>query len=152
VDNPDPAGRAKPRSNRLDDRSFLSVKLAIYTLVNILSGYILMRTFAFLSSLAVAASLFAMPAFATSWEFDLVNRSNANILNFKTREGGSWSRNWLNEIVVPGETFVMDFGTNEGNCGVRTRMEFSDGTFFEDTIDYCSMSTITVRINDVVWD
>jgi hypothetical protein len=111
-----------------------------------------MRNYQSIAFLAFAASLYSMPASATKWEFDLVNRSNANILNFKTREGSSWSRNWLNEIVTPGETFIMDFGTNEGDCGVRTRMEFSDGTFFEDTIDYCSASTITVRNNDVVWD
>ena len=111
-----------------------------------------MRSFASVAALAVAASLFVAPASATSWEFDLVNRSNANILNFTTREGGSWSRNWLDEIVAPGETFVMDFGTDRGDCRIRTRMEFSDGTFFEDAIDYCSASRITVRNNDVVWD
>ncbi|GGK46823.1 hypothetical protein GCM10011322_37410 [Salinarimonas ramus] len=92
------------------------------------------------------------PTSATEWKFDLVNRSNANILNFATREGGSWSHNWLDEIVAPGETFIMDFGTDKGDCSVLTRMEFSDGTYFEEPVDYCSASTITVRNNEVVWE
>lgn len=111
-----------------------------------------MRNAVFAASLVLAGSLFVTPASATSWEFDLVNRSNANILSFQTREGGAWSQNWLDEIVLPGETFIMDFGTDQGDCRVRTRMDFSDGTFFEGNIDYCSVSTITVRNNDVVWE
>jgi len=111
-----------------------------------------MRASVLICSLALAGSVFAAPAFAASWKFDLVNRSNANILNFTTNEGGGWSGNWLNEIVAPGEVFEMDFGTDQGDCSVLTRMEFSDGTFFQEPIDYCSASTITVRNNDVVWD
>ena len=111
-----------------------------------------MRNAVFAASLALAGSLFVTPVSAASWEFDLVNRSNANILSFQTREGGAWSQNWLDEIVLPGETFIMDFGTDQGDCRVRTRMDFSDGTFFEGNVDYCSISTITVRNNDVVWE
>jgi hypothetical protein len=40
--------------------------------------------------------------------------------------------------VAPGETFDMDFGTDEGNCTVRTRITFSDKTYVVRDIDYCT--------------
>lgn len=100
-----------------------------------------------LIGLVVAAS----GASANQWLFDLENRSAASITSFRTQESGRWSGNWLEEIVLPGETFVMDFGTDQGDCTVRTRIEFTDNTYVDANIDYCNMSTITVRNNDVVW-
>ncbi|MCG6121375.1 MAG: hypothetical protein MEP57_01510 [Microvirga sp.] len=90
-------------------------------------------------------------ASANQWLFDLENRSAASITTFRTQENGGWSDNWLEEIVAPGETFEMDFGTDEGECVVRTRIDFTDNTYVDADIDYCDMSTITVRNNDVVW-
>lgn len=89
---------------------------------------------------------------ATQWLFNLENRSTANVTTFRTQENGTWSGNWLDEIIAPGETFEMDFGTNEGDCTVRTRIEFTDGTYVDTDIDYCNMTTITVRNKDVVWN
>lgn len=90
-------------------------------------------------------------AAATEWKFDLENRSAANVTSFRTQENGVWSDNWLDEIILPGDTFEMDFGTNEGECTVRTRIDFTDGTYVDANIDYCNMTTITVRNKDVVW-
>lgn len=101
---------------------------------------------------AVAALLVATGTVAANeWKFDLENRSAANVTSFRTQENGAWSDNWLDEIIVPGDTFEMDFGTDEGNCTVRTRIDFTDDTYVDADIDYCNMSTITVRNNDVVW-
>lgn len=101
---------------------------------------------------ALVLGLLAVPASAGEWKFELVNKSNASVLSFKTQENGRWSKNWLEENVAPGETFDMDFGTDEGNCTVRTRIEFSDNTHVDANIDYCKASVITVRNNDVVWN
>lgn len=101
---------------------------------------------------AVTALLVATgTAAANEWKFDLENRSAANVTSFRTQENGVWSDNWLDEIILPGDTFEMDFGTNEGECTVRTRIDFTDGTYVDANIDYCNMTTITVRNKDVVW-
>lgn len=101
---------------------------------------------------AVAVLLVATGAAAANeWKFELENRSTANVTSFRTQENGAWSDNWLDEIIVPGDTFEMDFGTDEGNCTVRTRIDFTDGTYVDADIDYCDMKTITVRNKDVVW-
>ncbi len=105
-----------------------------------------------LAAAAALALIAASPALAKSWKFELVNRSAASVTTFKTREAGAWSQNWLDENVAPGETFDMDFGTDEGNCTVRTRIEFSDGTYFDSNINYCEANKITVRNKDVVWE
>lgn len=104
-----------------------------------------------LAAACLLASAVAVPVQAKEWKFDLVNKSAASVLSFKTLDGRRWSKNWLEENVAPGETFVMDFGTDEGDCTVKTRIEFSDDTHVEADIDYCSASTITVRNSGIVW-
>ena len=105
---------------------------------------------------ATAAALLAgaaSPAFAAQqWKFELHNNSAAQILTFRTQEDGDWSENWLPENVKPGETYEMDFGTDEGDCQVRTRISFSDDTYVDANIDYCNADNIYVRNNDVTWD
>jgi hypothetical protein len=108
---------------------------------------------------AVAAGAAILLAGATTpaaaaghWKFDLHNNSAAKVLTFKTQEDGEWSENWLPENVDPGETYEMDFGTDEGDCEVRTRISFSDGTYVDANIDYCHASNIYVRNDDVKWD
>lgn len=101
--------------------------------------------------LASTLCLAAAPVLAKEWKFDLVNKSAADVLSFKTQEGGKWSDNWLEENVAPGETFEMDFGTDEGDCKVRTRITFSDKTYVDANIDYCEAKTITVRNTGIVW-
>ncbi|WP_041375412.1 hypothetical protein [Polymorphum gilvum] len=99
-------------------------------------------------ALLIAATVNAS---AGQWLFDLENRSEFSVTSFRTQENGQWSDNWLNEIVAPGEVFEMDFGTDEGDCVVRTRIEFTDNTYIDANIDYCDISVITVRNKDVVW-
>eukprot|EP01037_Dinobryon_pediforme_P020892 gene20892-21623_t len=88
-------------------------------------------------------------SFADSWKFNIVNSSDFKVLSFQTNENGGWSKNWLGENIAPGETFVMDFGTSEGNCTVRTHITFNDGTHVDGDVDYCKVATLTIH-NDGV--
>lgn len=103
-------------------------------------------------TVAVLAVISAAPALAKSWKFDLINKSAAQVTSFRTQEDGQWSKNWLEENVAPGETFEMDFGSDEGNCKVRTRIAFSDKTYVDANIDYCNANKITVRNSGIVWE
>ena len=105
-----------------------------------------------LAGCALLAASFATQAVAASYTFDLTNASRARVTSFKTLEDGEWSQNWLKVQVAPGETFEMDFGTDEGSCEVRTRIWFSDNTYVDDTIDYCDMTTITVNQSGITWE
>ena len=101
---------------------------------------------------AMLVASLAGQAAAASWKFDLTNASAARVTSFKTQEGGEWSQNWLDVQIKPGETYEMDFGTDEGECTVRTRIWFSDETYVDGNIDYCNMSEITVRPNGITWE
>jgi hypothetical protein len=100
-----------------------------------------------------AALLMASASLASagSWVFNLENKSESQVTSFRTQEDGNWSQNWLPENVAPGETFDMDFGSDEGECTVRTRIDFTDGTYIDADINYCDITVITVRNKDVVW-
>lgn len=104
-----------------------------------------------LAALALAVG-FSAPAFAKSWKFELINKSAAHVTSFRTQEDGQWSKNWLDENVAPGETYDMDFGSDEGSCKVRTRIAFSDNTYVDANIDYCNANKITVRNSGIVWE
>jgi hypothetical protein len=109
---------------------------------------LLLAGVAAMSVLAVSGT----PALAGGhWKFDLVNSSRAKVISFKTREDGEWSDNWLDTKVAPGETYEMDFGTDEGDCTVKTRIDFSDNTYVSADIDYCNASKIVVRNDGITW-
>jgi hypothetical protein len=111
------------------------------------------QLFAAAAGAALLLAGVSTPAAAAShWKFDLHNNSAAKILTFKTQEDGEWSENWLPENVEPGETYEMDFGTDEGECTVRTRISFSDQTYVDANIDYCNANDIYVHNKDVTWD
>jgi hypothetical protein len=95
---------------------------------------------------------FAAPSFAGSWKFNVVNKSSAKVLSFQTKENSSWSHNWLGENIGPGETFIMDFGTAEGECTVRTHITFNDNTYVDSDIDYCKVSNIYVTESGITMD
>ncbi len=95
---------------------------------------------------------FTGQSFADSWKFNVVNKSSAKVLSFQTKEDGDWSKNWLGENIAPGEKFVMDFGTSEGNCSVRTHITFNDNTFVDADIDYCKVSNIYVTETGITMD
>lgn len=109
---------------------------------------LLMAGFAAASVLALSST----PAFAAGhWKFDLENASKAKVISFKTKEDGDWSDNWLDTKVEAGETYEMDFGTDKGDCTVRTRIDFSDDTYVSADIDYCNAKTITVHNDGITW-
>ena len=95
---------------------------------------------------------FTSQSFAGSWKFNVVNKSSAKVLTFKTKENDEWSKNWLGENIGPGETFIMDFGTSEGSCVVRTYLTFNDDTHVDADIDYCKVSNIYVTENGITYD
>lgn len=104
------------------------------------------------TAVATVLAVSSTPAFAGNhWKFDLENASRAKVISFKTKEAGEWSDNWLDAKVAPGETYEMDFGTDEGDCTVKTRIDFSDDTYVSADIDYCNASKITVHNDGITW-
>ena len=106
------------------------------------------------TTLLAAAVMIALTgqSFAGSWKFNVINQSSAKVLSFQTKEDGSWSKNWLGENIAPGETFIMDFGTSEGQCTVRTHITFNDSTYVDSDIDYCKVSNIYVKESGITMD
>ncbi|WP_181707812.1 hypothetical protein [Chthonobacter rhizosphaerae] len=83
-------------------------------------------------------------ALAGSWKFTIENRSDAAVTDFFTLENGEWSSNWLSARIKTRETFELDFGYDTGPCTIPTRIKFSDGTYFDEDVDYCSVSHFVV--------
>ena len=112
-----------------------------------------------MKALVIAGILGAASLVATSsaeagnhWKFGLHNNSAAQVTVFQTKEGSDWSKNWLPENVKPGEIYTMDFGSDAGDCVVKTHIEFTDNTTFDSDVDYCKVSNLYVRNTDVQWD
>lgn len=103
------------------------------------------------SALATAAFMASPASAAGHWKFNLVNASKAQVTGFKTKENGEWSASWLDQKVAPGDEFEMDFGHDDGDCTVRTRIDFSDDTYVDADIDYCHAATITVNNDGITW-
>jgi hypothetical protein len=99
------------------------------------------------------AALFASAALADTgqWKFNVVNRSNLPIVEFRTKEDGEWSENWISDRIEPGDDVVLDFETSEGDCIVRTQVRYTDGGFFDADVDYCKARTIEVLGETMVW-
>jgi hypothetical protein len=85
------------------------------------------------------------PAPAGEWKFNVVNKGTLPAIEFRTREDGEWSSNWISERVEPGDSFDMDFGTSEGECTVRTQIRFTDGSYFDANVNYCKISTLYIH-------
>lgn len=103
-------------------------------------------------ALAVTATVLvgmSAPASAGSWKFELHNKTKSTISSFRTKEDGSWSENWLNSKVAGGETFEMDFGSDEGDCVVRTQVTFSDDSYFDYDVDYCKVKALHVYNDEI---
>lgn len=111
-----------------------------------------MRTLKTAAFTAVVIAGATMPAIAAGWEFGLYNNTNETIVGFRTKENGAWSGNWLSQKVGPGDVFDMDFGTDEGDCVVRTQVTFSDGSYFDYDVDYCEVSNLHVYADEIRWD
>lgn len=108
-----------------------------------------------IASFAVTVAVLAAAGSAEAgqhWKFGLHNNSAATVTVFATREDGSWSHNWLDENVKPGEVYTMDFGTDEGDCVVRTHIEFTGDAYFDADVDYCKVSNLYIGNKEVRWD
>ena len=103
-------------------------------------------------AVALAMSLPASLASAAEWKFNVVNKSNTPANEFRTREDGEWSENWISERIEPGDSFDMDFGTDKGNCTVRTQIHFTDGSYFDANVDYCKVHTLYIYENRLTWE
>lgn len=108
-----------------------------------------MRKVLFLSVAAAILVGLSVPASAGSWKFDLVNNTKSTVTSFKTKEDGEWSGNWLDQKMKAGEEFEMDFGTGEGDCVVRTQITFSDESYFDYDVDYCSVKVIHIHNDEL---
>ncbi len=85
------------------------------------------------------------------YEFVLVNRSSVPITQFNGYAGGAWSSNWLSTRVAPGGRQTLRFNDDATeDCSVRTRVTFADGSYFEDVVDYCGISSVIVS-EDTIW-
>ena len=93
----------------------------------------------------IAPLLLCDPAPAGEWKFTVVNKGTLPAIEFRTREDGEWSSNWISERVEPGDSFEMDFGTSEGECTVRTQIRFTDGSYFDANVNYCKISTLYIN-------
>jgi hypothetical protein len=99
---------------------------------------------------AGAMALAGAPAHAGNhWKFQVINKSNSAAIEFRTEEDGEWSQNWIRDRIEPGDTFEMDFGSDKGDCVVRTEIRFTDASYFDADVDYCKVSTLSIH-NDHV--
>lgn len=85
------------------------------------------------------------------WYFNVENKSNGTVNEFRTQEDGEWSENWLSSRLEPGDEIKLDFETNEGSCEVRTQIHLIDGSYFDAPVDYCKASTLEIQNNTLVW-
>ncbi len=87
-----------------------------------------------------------------SWKFEVTNGSSAAVKHFRTKEGGSWSKNWISgDRIERGETFIMDFNHSDGECVVRTQITFVDDTYFDYDVDYCKIDVIIIRESELLF-
>ncbi len=103
-------------------------------------------------AILVACMLANGGATAKEWVFHVENKSNHAVIEFRTREEGEWSQNWISDRIEPGDRFEMDFGTSEGDCTIRTQITFTDGSKFDANVDYCKVSTLYLYEDKLRWD
>jgi hypothetical protein len=107
------------------------------------------RTFVFVASLIALAFMPVAARAGNHWKFIVVNKSSSAVTSFTTQEDDEWSDNWLNEKIRPGDEFTMDFGTDQGDCVVRTKIKFTDGTYFDDDVNYCKVTRLYIHEKSV---
>ena len=107
--------------------------------------------------LGVAAAFVLATTTATAaqdgddYEFILVNHSSVAVDQFNGYAGGEWSDNWLRYQVEPGEQRTLRFNENATDaCEVRTRVTFTDDSYFEDVVNYCGITYVHVS-NNRMW-
>jgi hypothetical protein len=103
-------------------------------------------------ALLAASMLGSGGAMAKEWVFYVENKSNHAVIEFRTREDGEWSKNWISDRIEPNAKFEMDFGTSEGDCTIRTQITFTDGSKFDANVDYCKVTTLYLYEDKLRWD
>lgn len=107
--------------------------------------------FRLLTSLALLSALIAAPALAETYKFTLHNESKYPITGFQTYEDGKWST-WSGVGVDAGESQVMDWNSDEGDCVVPFRIIYKDVETEQYKVDWCKISNIRVHDDSVTAD
>lgn len=106
----------------------------------------------FVAALAATMGFASVALAGEHWKFNVINKSQVAAIEFRTQENGEWSSNWIKDRIEPGDKFDMDFGTDKGDCTVRTQIRFTDGTYFDADVDYCKVSTLNIYDNKLTWE
>ena len=95
--------------------------------------------------------LIATPALADSYKFTLQNDSKYVISGFETFEDNKWST-WSGVSVKPGESQVMNWNSDAGDCTVPFRIIYKDVQTEQYTVDWCKISNVRVQDDTVTAD
>jgi len=90
----------------------------------------------------------SLPALADSYKFNLQNNSKYEIIGFETFEDSKWSK-WTGVSVKPGETQVMNWNSDAGDCEVPFRIIYKDVETEQYTVDWCKISNVEVQDDKV---
>ena len=104
-----------------------------------------------LVALGFVAGVAATPALAGSYKFSMHNESQYAITGFQTYENDKWST-WSGVSVGPGETQMMDWNSDEGDCVVPFRIIYKDVETEQYKVDWCKISNIRVHDDKVTAD
>ena len=108
-------------------------------------------SYRFLTALGFFSALATTPALADSYKFQLHNESQYAITGFQTYENDKWST-WSGVSVGPGETQMMDWNSDEGDCVVPFRIIYKDVETEQYTVDWCKIGNIRVHDDKVTAD
>ena len=111
----------------------------------------LTRTALGLATVAILFPFASANADSGSWKFNVVNKGNAPVVEFRTQEEGEWSENWIENRIEPGDNFELDFETSEGKCTVRTQIRIVDGSYFDADLDYCKANLLEIQNDTLIW-
>ncbi len=104
-----------------------------------------------LFSAAVFAAVAAAPAVAEEYTFTLHNESEYKINGFQTFEDGKWS-SWTSFSLAPGQSTPMNWNSDSGECKVPFRIIYKDAETEQYTIDWCKITQIHVKDDEVYGD
>lgn len=101
------------------------------------------------AAIAAGVLLCASTALAqdgNDWKFNFQNNSTYGVTAFATQlPSGQWSQNWLSGRLLAGQSKALAFqDSSDTRCKVLTRVTFDNDEYFEDSLDYCNKSTVTV--------
>jgi len=90
----------------------------------------------------------SVAAHADDYKFNLQNNSKYEIIGFETFEDSKWSK-WTGVSVKPGETQVMNWNSDAGDCEVPFRIIYKDVETEQYTVDWCKISNVEVQDDKV---